>query len=400
MQLIIEPKPAPTIGQQAFELVERKGLGHPDTLCDALAEAFSAGLCRFYRDAFGMVLHHNVDKALLVGGRSSSAFGGGNVMEPIDLHLAGRATLAFDGVTVPVQEIAEETCRGWFRRHMHAFDAELHLRIHCHVRPGSRELAELFARQMAAGRPLANDTSCGVGFAPLTRLEAAVLDIERRLNSPDLKARHPEIGEDIKVMGLRQDDRVDVTLGCAFVDRYVADIDDYREKKSLVAGITARTAASGGDEPIHVSVNAADDIDAGDIYLTVTGTSAESGDDGEVGRGNRANGLITPFRPMTLEAAAGKNPISHVGKLYNIAAQRIADRAVAEIEVLDSVDCLLVSRIGAPVAEPQAAYLSVTTTSGIPSATLDEPMRAIVDGELQGLAGLWEEIVDGDVQFF
>ena len=400
MRLIVEPRPIPTIRQRRFELVERKGLGHPDTICDALAEAFSAGLCRFYRDEFGMVLHHNVDKALLVGGRASPAFGGGDVIEPIDLHLAGRATLAFDGVTVPVQEIAEAACRGWLRRHMHAFDAERHLRIHCHVRPGSRELAELFARRMAAGRPLANDTSCGVGFAPLTRLEATVLNIEHRLNSPDIKARHPEIGEDIKVMGLRQDGRIDVTLACAFVGRHVADIDDYREKKSLVATIAAEAAASGGDEQIHVTVNAADDVGAGDIYLTVTGTSAESGDDGEVGRGNRANGLITPFRPMTLEAAAGKNPISHVGKLYNIAAQRIAERAVAEIEVLDGVECLLVSRIGAPVAEPQVAHLSVATTPGMPSATRDAPLRAVVDRELQALAGLWEEIIDGDIRLF
>ena len=68
-------------------------------------------------------------------------------------------------------------------------------------------------------------------------------------------------------------------------------------------------------------VNALDDPKASDesgIYLTVTGLSAEQGDDGEVGRGNRVNGLITPSRAMSLEAAAGKNAVAHVGKLYNL----------------------------------------------------------------------------------
>ena len=73
------------------EIVERKGLGHPDTICDALAEQFSVRLCRYYLDRFGVVLHHNVDKALLVGGSASPVFGGGKVHTPIEIYLAGRA---------------------------------------------------------------------------------------------------------------------------------------------------------------------------------------------------------------------------------------------------------------------------------------------------------------------
>jgi S-adenosylmethionine synthetase len=54
------------------EIVERKGLGHPDTICDALAETLSRNLCREHRDRFGTVLHHNVDKALLYGVSASN----------------------------------------------------------------------------------------------------------------------------------------------------------------------------------------------------------------------------------------------------------------------------------------------------------------------------------------
>ncbi|HSJ96111.1 MAG TPA: methionine adenosyltransferase, partial [Myxococcota bacterium] len=64
---------------EPVEVVERKGLGHPDSICDALAEAFSLALSRFYREHFGRILHHNVDKVLLVGGRAEPAFGGGAV---------------------------------------------------------------------------------------------------------------------------------------------------------------------------------------------------------------------------------------------------------------------------------------------------------------------------------
>ncbi len=100
-------------------------------------------------------------------------------------------------------------------------------------------------------------------------------------------------------------------------------------------------------------MNAADPAshsDAGDVFLTVTGTSAEAGDDGEVGRGNRTCGLITPYRSITLEAAAGKNPVSHVGKLYNLVASRIAAAITAEIPDVPDAACVLVSQIGRPVA--------------------------------------------------
>src|SRR5271157_2165233 len=80
------------------EFVERKGLGHPDTLCDALAEEFSLSLSRFYLDRFGLILHHNVDKALLWGGQAQPAFGGGKILRPIEIYLSGRATYDHRGI--------------------------------------------------------------------------------------------------------------------------------------------------------------------------------------------------------------------------------------------------------------------------------------------------------------
>jgi len=123
--------------------------------------------------------------------------------------------------------------------------------------------------------------------------------------------------------------------------------------KDLLLDLASKTT----DLEVTVDVNSADAPDEGLYYLTVTGTSAEHGDDGQVGRGNRANGLITPYRPMTLEAAAGKNPVSHVGKTYNVAAREIVERVIKEHPDLDQVYCYLVSQIGAPITEPRAVNI-------------------------------------------
>src|SRR6266699_582001 len=90
------------------EVVERKGAGHPDTICDALAETLSRNLCREYQSRFGRILHHNVDKALLCGGRAMPAFGGGSLIAPINVYLAGRAIAEVGNDVIPIEELAIE----------------------------------------------------------------------------------------------------------------------------------------------------------------------------------------------------------------------------------------------------------------------------------------------------
>src|SRR5215471_4050340 len=170
---------------ETIEIVERKGLGHPDTICDALAENLSRNLCREYRSRFGQILHHNVDKALLRGGRAMAEFGGGSVLVPIEIYLAGRAISEVGNVTLPVSEIAIEGSRAWLHANLHALDVERHMRIHDLVRPGSHDLRTLFSRQARDESPLANDTSIGVGYAPLSTLEKLVLAIETGINGRD-----------------------------------------------------------------------------------------------------------------------------------------------------------------------------------------------------------------------
>ena len=320
------------------------------------------------------------------------------MLEPIELYLAGRATAAVQGVRVPIDELVHETGRAWLKRHLRHLDPARHVRIHPLIRPTSADLAGLFERRR--GAPLANDTSFGVGYAPFDPLERAVLAVEDALNAPATKARHPELGEDVKVMGVRTGRTMRLTIACAFVGRYVADLDDYRRKKAAIAPLAIAAAREAGGGEVEVAVNAADGDTESTIYLTVTGLSAEAGDDGQVGRGNRSNGLITPYRPMSLEAVAGKNPVTHVGKLYNLAASRIAQAVVAEVPAVTEAYCWLLGRIGDPIDEPQIADVRLRLEEPGALDAVRPQTLAVVQDNLRGISTLWREIVGGDIRLW
>jgi S-adenosylmethionine synthetase len=394
--LILSPLRA-TI-DEPVEIVERKGLGHPDTICDALAEDFSRNLSLEYRRRFGRILHHNVDKVLLCGGRSAPAFKGGAILSPINIYLAGRVTATAGGVDLPIDDIAVEGARAWLRLNLHALNAARDVRIHCVAQPGSQDLRDLFGRDRT---PLANDTSYGVAHAPLSKLESLVLMLEKRLNERDRVNDHPAWGEDIKIMGVRRGLAVELTIGCAMIGGYLSGVAEYLAEKAAVAEIALGLAHEHGFSPAVVQVNMADNTSNGSVFLTVGGTSAEAGDDGEVGRGNRANGLITPGRAMSLEAVAGKNPVSHVGKVYNVIAQRIVESLVSAQPDIAGAECLLVSRIGMPVSEPALVQVKIAAREGASSSEqLRDRVADVVSGYLSRTAELVEEFVRGGISQF
>lgn len=386
-------------GEDSVEFVERKGLGHPDTICDALAEALSRSLCHEYRRRFGEILHHNVDKALLCAGRAAAAFGGGKVTTPINIYLAGRATSEFGGQTIPIQDIAVESSRAWLRANLHALDAEQHVRIHALIQPGSQDLQALFSLRNRSGAPLANDTSVGVGHAPLNSLQRLVLAIENRVNERDRHRERPAWGEDIKVMGIRVGNKLELMIACAMIGRYLRDVDDYLDERSALTSLVRDVAARHGFPGCDISVNAADRPAAGQTYLTVTGTSAEAGDDGQVGRGNRVNGLITPCHPMSLEAAAGKNPVTHVGKIYNVVARDIAEAVVTELPQVARAQCLMVSRIGSPVTSPAIVSIKIATRAG-PVSDVQTRVEEIAASCIERIPALVDDFVAGKIRLF
>jgi S-adenosylmethionine synthetase len=324
-RIILEELKRAPIGQQRIELVERKGKGHPDSICDAIAETVSLALCREYQAAFGRILHHNTDKGMLVAGRTRPRLGGGTVLEPMRYVLGDRATAEFKRKRIDIGGIAEASAKSWLRKNLRFVDPDKHLVFQNELKEGSPELVDNFERGVIG----ANDNSAAVGYAPLTETEHLVLAAEQWINSPEFKHRFPEAGEDVKVMGVRRDRELSLTIAVAFVDRFVPDAGAYFPRKVEMTQALADYLAVQMRDLNHVSVqlNTLDDPSRGEagMYLSVLGTSAEGGDCGQVGRGNRVNGVIPLNRPISTEAAAGKNPVSHVGKIYSLLTHHIAD---------------------------------------------------------------------------
>ncbi len=382
------------IEEQKIEIVERKGIGHPDSIADGIAESISRELCREYLKRFDVILHHNTDQVEVVGGRANVYFGGGEVINPIYILLSGRATTFVEDEVIPVSKIAIKAAKEYLKV-IRNLDTESDVIIDSRIGQGSSDLVDVFKRKKDV--PLANDTSFGVGYAPLSETEKLVLETEKLLNSDKFKKKYKETGEDVKVMAVREKDKINLTVACAMVSRYIPDIDHYisvkedveNEIKDLISKITERE--------VDLFINTADDYERKVVYLTVTGTSAEMGDDGSVGRGNRVNGLITPNRQMSLEAAAGKNPVNHIGKLYNTLAFRIANK-IAEIDGIREVYVKMLSQIGKPINKPKVVSIQLITDKL--TRNIEDECKAIVEEHLENIKKLTEEFVKGKISVF
>ena len=223
------------------------------------------------------------------------------------------------------------------------------------------------------------------------------------MNSKSFKAKHPAVGEDIKVMGLREGEKITLTIGCAMVSKFVANREEYIAVREELKDIVSDLATKYTNREVEVFVNTADNDDATDesgYYLTVTGTSAEMGDDGSVGRGNRANGLITPCRPMSMEASSGKNPINHVGKIYNILSNEIANDVVENVEGIKQMNVMILSQIGKPIDQPKAASTQLILEDGVKLEDVDKKVEQIVDRWLEDISIITENVVQGKTRTF
>ncbi|MFQ3294562.1 MAG: S-adenosylmethionine synthetase [Halobacteriales archaeon] len=387
-----------TVEDQYVEIVERKGIGHPDSICDGVAESVSRALAQAYLDRVGHVLHYNTDETQLVAGRSAPAFDGGEMLEPIYLLIVGRATKSYEGTNIPAETIALNAAREYLGEKIPRLDFGKDIVVDVRLGEGSGDLKEVFGTD-GATVPEANDTSFGVGHAPLTETEQIVRNAERRLNT-EFADEHPVLGPDVKIMGKREGDHIDVTVAAAMIDEYVPDVETYKEAVQQVRDYVHNVATEYTDREVSVHVNTGDDPDEGAIYLTTTGTSAEHGDDGSVGRGNRANGLITPNRSMSLEASSGKNPVNHIGKIYNLLSTEIARSVVDEVDGINDLRIRVLSQIGRPIDQPHVADAFVQTEPGVGLAAIEDDVEAIVDRELANVTDITRRVIEGELDTF
>jgi len=394
--IIVESLDKAPVEKQAVELVERKGVGHPDSICDAIMEEASIALCKEYVNTFGRVVHHNIDKGLLVAGKTSPRLGGGKVDEPMRLVFGDRAIYEIQGKKVPVEEIVIETAKAWLRKNLRFVDPDVHFVFQNEIKPGSPELTDIFDRQVIG----ANDTSAAVGYAPLTETERIVLATERYLNSPEFKKSFPESGEDIKVMAYRRNRELVLTIAMAFIDRFIASEKAYFARKAEIkANIEDFVAKEKRNfDHVRIDLNTLDVEGRGEdgMYLTVLGTSAEGGDCGQVGRGNKVNGVIALNRPMSTEAAAGKNPISHVGKIYTFLTHYIADDIYKNVPGIAEVYVWLCSQIGQPIDKPLIASAQLILEPGTKLADIRKPVEEVMERELSDIYNFTKRLTHGE----
>lgn len=382
------------VGDHDVEIVERKGVGHPDSICDAIMERVSIALSREYMQRFGVILHHNIDKAFLVAGGTDPAFGGGRILEPMRLIFGDRATALVNGEAVPVADIAVSTAKVWLTENLRFVDPNEHVIYDVQIKPGSPELVDIFSREVAG----ANDTSAAVGYAPLTQTEEIVRRTEQLMNSRTFKEDFPEAGEDIKIMGFRHGQELQLTAAVAFVDRFIeSEAAYFSRKKQLHDAVHEFILEHTNFDKVTLDINTLDvpGRGMGGVYLTVTGTSAEAGDSGQIGRGNKVNGVIALNRPMGTEAAAGKNPVSHVGKIYTILTHQVAARIYEEVAGVREVYVWMLSEIGAPIDQPKIAAAQVIPARTARKATVRRQALEILDRELANITFLTRELAEG-----
>jgi S-adenosylmethionine synthetase len=394
----VEPIDRRAVEDQEVEIVERKGIGHPDSICDAVAEHVSQALSQEYLDRVGKVLHYNTDETQLVAGNAAPAFGGGEMIDPIYLLIVGRATKEYEGTKIPTGKIALEAAREYLAEHVPELEFGTDIIVDVKLGEGSGDLQEVFGEE-GKTVPMANDTSFGVGHAPLTETERIVLEAEASLNGT-YGDSNPAVGPDVKLMGKREDDRIDLTVAVAMIDEYISGMDAYDEAVIGVQEHVAELASEYTDREVAVHVNTADDYEQGSIYLTTTGTSAEQGDDGSVGRGNRANGLITPNRSMSMEATSGKNPVNHIGKIYNLLSTEIARAVVEEVDGIRDLRIRLLSQIGRPIDQPHVADAHIVAEEGVSLGDIEEEVVEIVDRELANVSEITQRTIDGELSTF
>lgn len=370
MQTFIYVNKKKNIDNQNFEVVETKGKGHPDNICDTLAEKISANYSNYCLENYGIILRHMIDKLSVLGGGSKVKFNGGEMISPIKILVNGRFTDIHNNQKIDYMKIVNETIKKYFHELFPMIDIEKDLLIidntHHNEGPGvvynyddttKNERVKFFevvndedlSRHNNHNR--CNDTSTTVSYYPMSKLEKTVLNIEQLLNSDNYKKLKPWVGNDIKVMGIRKEKEIEITSCVPLISKYVKDIEDYKEKLSEVKkDIENEIKKQFKNCDIMIYLNTRDDYENNDLYMTLTGSAVESGDEGAVGRGNRSRGVIPFSRNFSMEAACGKNPVYHTGKLFTAIGDIISQKIYEKYKVENTVYCT--SKMGDSISNP------------------------------------------------
>jgi len=403
---------------KSIELVERKGIGHPDSLSDSLAEHLSCEYSRYTLKRFGAILRHQFDKVALMCGRARVAFGAGELLEPIRVLINGRASARLGTEEIPVRDLLQSATHDFFRLRFPMLEVDRDLRILWEVRSGmhsttggifgsnddirsaSAAIHYRFHPRSLADLPEthkveSNDTSAAVAWAPFSPLENAVLLIENTLNNAGTKAAWPWLGNDIKIMAARHGDAARIVIAVPLLSRHTPSPEAYFARLALLDQ-RIRELFSQAAPHYHLCdlvLNSGDELETRKLYMNFTGSSIESGDEGMVGRGNRLGGVIASCRPFTMEGLGGKNPRYHVGKVYSAAAFDIAQHLHQRHGISSNV--YLANRMAQPLSAPW--FAAVETPE---AAANDKIIVATIEEVLNDLESVTASILKGRYPLF
>lgn len=402
MKISVQPNQPVNIEQLPHEVVERKGIGHPDTLCDAIAERASSLYSKAVYEQIGRLPHHYFDKVMLMGGAVRMGLGIGEVIEPYRVLFAGKVTRKVGEIELPVTEIINQAAAEVLTSVLKDFNPEKHLVVLDELRDyqGPSKKRPRYQPEKVEDLPyiekkgrVSNDVNLCTGYAPLTKTEQLVLMIENYLNSKEYKKTHPYTGMDIKIAGVRIGKDIKVTVNMPFISKLVSTMEKYKELTGIVREDLTSKIAKDGFTDVELEFNPQDV--SGLPYLSVTGSVADTGDVGVVGRGNRQNGLISPMRPTSIEAVSGKSPIDNTGKMYGVLSNRLSKRIHEEVGGWNTVT--IVTFRDRPLEKPANVLISV---DGKLDKDEVEKIEKIVEETLSTAGNLTREFIfDGIVSW-
>ncbi len=393
--IFVEPIIGIPTYKKRFEIVERKGIGHPDTICDLIMDQISVELSKLYLKETGSIQHHNMDKSMLIAGQTENKFGGGKVTKPMKFVMGDRATFEVNEKKLQIEDLAVTTAKSWFKNNLRHVKDE-HIQFQLEIGTSSQELRSIFK---TPGSFVSNDTSALIGYAPFTKTESAVLETELYINSKKFKTEFPESGEDVKVMGFRKNNDLELTIAMAFIDTYVNSEYHYKKKKNEMKQSIDEFHKGGDFDKVNISINNLDSKNKGSegLYLTVLGTSADNADSGQVGRGNMANRVISPCRPAGAEATAGKNPVSHIGKIYNAMSFQLAKQIHNDIPDLE-VLVWIYNVIGKPVNEPRVIIVQPISENKLDISKFKGQVNEIIEKNLNKMNEFCMDLALGKIE--
>lgn len=401
------------IDERDFEVVETKGKGHPDNICDTLAEKISANYSKYCLEHYGIILRHMIDKLSLIGGGSKVTFGEGKIIEPIKILINGRFTNRYKDEPINYMRLVEKTVKEYLKEVFPLLNTEKDIIIidntHHNEGPGvvfdkngnTKNYRENFFEATSDEDAKkhnnyfrCNDTSTTVSYYPMSKMEKAVLEVEQYLNGNEIKKKYPYIGSDIKVMGIRRKNKVEVTSCVPMIAKFVKDSVDYKEKKETIRQIIISTLTKYFEkENITVYLNTRDNYENNDLYLTAIGSAIESGDEGAVGRGNRSRGVIPFCRNFSMEAACGKNPVYHTGKLFSAIGDIISKKIFDTYHLENVVYCT--SKMGDEIENPW--NISIELNQEI-DEEIKKQISKIINLYVENHNNITEEIVNGNIK--